>query len=186
MVNDVYEKRIEIPSTCQVTLRDKTITVKGPKGTLERTFPEPYAHLKIEGGEVVASTDMARKRARALVGTIVAHVRNMMIGVQLGYEYQLKVVFSHFPISVEVKGKDVAIKNLIGERGIRKTRLIGDVQAKVTEEDIIITGINIEHVAQSAANIQNATRIRKKDRRVFLDGIYVLRKRKGDIQKSVV
>jgi large subunit ribosomal protein L6 len=63
---------------------------------------------------------------------------------------------------------------------------MGDVQTKITEDDIIITGINLEHVSQSAANIQNATRLRKKDRRVFLDGIYVLKKRKGETVKSVV
>jgi len=186
MPNDIYERRIEIPAGCQVTLQDKTITVAGPKGKLDRTFPEPYAHLRIEGNEVVASTDVARKRARALVGTIIAHVRNMLIGVQHGYEYQMKIVFSHFPMSVDVEGRDILIKNLIGERGVRKAKLMGDVQTKITEDDIIITGINLEHVSQSAANIQNATRLRKKDRRVFLDGIYVLKKRKGETVKSVV
>ena len=186
MLYDIYEKRIEIPTGCQVTLQDKTITVTGPMGKLQRTFPEPYAHVKIEGNEVVASTDLARKKARALVGTMIAHVRNMLIGVQFGYEYQMKIVFSHFPISVEVKGRDVSIKNLIGERGIRKAKLIGDVEAKITEDDVIISGINLEHVSQTAANIQNATRLRAKDRRVFLDGIYVLKKRKGETVKSVV
>ena len=186
MPNDIYEKRIEIPAGCQVTLQEKTITVKGPKGNLDRTFPEAYAHLRIEGNEVVASTDVARKQARALVGTMIAHLRNMLIGVQHGYEYQMKIVYSHFPMSIDINGRDVFIKNLIGERGIRKAKLMGEVQAKVTEDDVIITGISLEDVSQSAANIQNATRLRKKDRRVFLDGIYVLKKRKGETVKSVV
>lgn len=186
MPNDIYEKRMEIPTGCEVTLQDKTISVAGPMGKLERTFPEPYAHLRIEGNEVVASTDLARKKARALVGTIIAHIRNMLIGVQYGYEYQLKIVFSHFPMSVDIKGREVFIKNLIGERGIRKAKLIGEVEAKATEDDVIISGINLEHVSQSAANIQNATRLRGKDRRVFLDGIYVLKKRKGETVKSVI
>ena len=186
MPNDIYEKRIEIPADCKVALQEKTITVEGPKGKLERTFPEPYAHLRIENNEVVASTDLARKRARALVGTMIAHVRNMLVGVEHGYEYQMKIVFSHFPMSVELKERNVLIKNLIGERGIRKAKMIGDVEIKITEDDVIISGINLEHVSQTAANIQNATRLRSKDRRVFLDGIYVLKKRKGETVKSVV
>ena len=187
MSNDsVYDHRIEIPSECQVTLEDKTVTVTGPKGTLDRSFPEPQTSIKIEGNELIVSTHVSRKRAKALVGTVVAHVRNMMLGVRLGYEYEMKIVFSHFPISVEQQGDIMLIKNFIGERGMRKANLIGDVQIRTTEDEIFISGIDIEHVSQSAANIQQACKIRDKDRRVFLDGIYVIRKKKGDEVKSIV
>ncbi len=182
----VYEQRIEIPSDCQVSLEDKTVTVNGPMGSLTRSFPELQTQIRAEGNELVVTTHINRKRTRALVGTVVAHVRNMVLGVQHGYEYELKIVFSHFPITVEVKDKSIIIKNFIGERGIRTARLIGDVQVRTTEDEIFISGINIEHVAQSAANIQQACKIRDKDRRVFLDGIYVIRKRKGEEVKSIV
>ena len=182
----VYEQRIEIPSECQVSLEDKTITVNGPKGSLERSFPEPQTQIRIENNELVVTTQVNRKKTRALVGTVVAHVRNMLAGVQHGYEYEMKVVFSHFPITVEVKDKIVIIKNFIGERGVRKARLIGDVEVRTTEDELFISGIDIEHVSQSAANIQQACKIRDKDRRVFLDGIYVIRKRKGEEVKSIV
>jgi large subunit ribosomal protein L6 len=182
----VYDQRIEIPSECQVALEDKTITVTGPKGTLVRSFPEPQTTIKIEGNELIASTHVNRKRAKALVGTIIAHTRNMLLGVQLGYEYELKIVYSHFPITVEQQGDTLVIKNFIGERGVRKARIIGDVQIRTTEDEIFISGINIEHVSQSAANIQQACKIRDKDRRVFMDGIYVIRKTKGDEVKSIV
>jgi len=186
MSSYIYEKRIEIPSECQVSLEGRTVTVSGPKGTLTRTFPNPQSDIKIEGNEVVAFTAISRKRTKALVGTTIAHFRNMLIGVKHGYEYEMKIVYSHFPMSVEVQEEQVLIKNFIGERGIRRARLIGDVQVKTTEDEVIITGIDIEAVSQSAANIQLATRIRNKDRRVFLDGIYVIRKRKGEDVKSIV
>ena len=182
----VYDQRIEIASECQVTLVDKTVTVTGPKGILERSFPEPQTTIKIEGNELIASTHVSRKRAKALVGTVVAHVRNMMLGVRLGYEYEMKIVYSHFPISVERQGQIMLIKNFIGERGMRKANLIGDIKVRTTEDEIFISGIDIEHVSQSAANIQQACKIRDKDRRVFLDGIYVIRKKKGEEVKSIV
>jgi large subunit ribosomal protein L6 len=182
----IYEQRIEIPSECQVSLEEKTVTVNGPKGSLTRSFPEPQTRIKIEGNELIATTHINRKRTRALVGTVVAHVRNMLVGVQHGYEYEMKIVYSHFPIAVEVKDKTVTIKNFIGERGVRTARLIGDVEIRTTEDEVFITGINIEHVSQSAANIQQACKIRDKDRRVFLDGIYVIRKRKGEVVKAIV
>ncbi len=182
----LYEKRIEIPEDCQVEIDGKTVRVTGPRGTLERTFPEPQTRIRIEGNELVASTNISRKRTRALVGTIIAHVRNMFIGVRHGYTYEMKVVYSHFPITVEVQGREVIIKNFIGERGVRRARIIGDVDIKIHEDEVIISGIDIEHVSQTAANIQLACKIRDKDRRVFLDGIYVIRKRKGEHVKSVV
>jgi large subunit ribosomal protein L6 len=184
--DSVYEQRIEIPSECQVSLEEKTVTVSGPKGSLTRTFPEPQTKIKIEGNELITTTHINRKRSRALVGTVVAHVRNMLVGVQHGYEYELKIVYSHFPITVEVKDDTVTIKNFIGERGVRKARLIGEVEVRTTEDEVFISGINIEHVSQSAANIQQACKIRDKDRRVFLDGIYVIRKRKGEETKAIV
>ncbi|MFW9973907.1 MAG: 50S ribosomal protein L6 [Candidatus Thorarchaeota archaeon] len=184
--NAAYEQRIEIPSDCQISLEDKTITISGPKGSLERSFPEPQTKIQTEGNELVVTTHINRKRTRALVGTVIAHIRNMLLGVQHGYEYEMKIVYSHFPISVEIKDKTVIIKNFIGERGTRKARLVGDVDIRTTEDEVFISGINIEHVSQSAANIQQACNIRDKDRRVFLDGIYVIRKRKGEETKSIV
>lgn len=181
-----YEKRIGIPSDCQVTLEGKTIKVSGPKGALQRTFPEPLANVALDAAELVVNTPVSRKKTRAMVGTIIAHVRNMLTGVTHGYEYTMKIVYSHFPITVSVKGEEVSIKNFIGERGVRTARLIGNVDVKTTEDEVIISGIDIEHVSQSAANIQLATKIRDKDRRVFLDGIYVIRKRKGEEVKSIV
>jgi len=186
MTGAAYEKRMEIPSDCQVTVEEGTVTVSGPKGALTRTFLEPQLSLVREGNEIVASTELSRKKTRAIVGTAIAHFRNMCIGVQHGYEYTMKIVYSHFPITVEAKGDTIFIKNFIGERGIRTARLIGDVSVKTTEDEVIINGIDIEHVSQSAANIQLATKIRDKDRRIFLDGIYVIRKRKGEEVKAIV
>lgn len=182
----IYQQQITIPSECQVSLEEKTVTVNGPKGSLKRSFPEPQTKIEIEGDAFIASTHINRKRSRALVGTVVAHIRNMLIGVQHGYEYEMKIVYSHFPITVEIKEETVIIKNFIGERGPRTARLIGDVQVRTTEDEVFISGIDIEHVSQSAANIQQACKIRDKDRRVFLDGIYVIRKRKGEETKSIV
>jgi large subunit ribosomal protein L6 len=182
----VYHQTIDVHSDCQVSLDKKTVTVKGPKGTLTRTFPEAQTVIRIDENEVYVGTSVSRKHTRALVGTVIAHIRNMMLGVRLGYEYEMKVVYSHFPITVELKDKTVIIKNFIGERGIRKARIVGDVQIRITEDEIFISGIDIEHVSQSAANIQQACKIRDKDRRVFMDGIYVIRKKKGDTIKSIV
>jgi large subunit ribosomal protein L6 len=103
----------------------------------------------------------------------------MITGVTKGYTYKLKIVFSHFPISVKVQDKTVLIENFTGERKARRVTTLGDVRIKIETEDIIVEGINLEDVSQTAAKIEQATRVRRKDPRVFLDGIYVYEKTEG-------
>ena len=58
-------------------------------------------------------------------------------------------------------------------------KIIGDVKVKVESEDIVVQGLNLEDVSQTAANIEQATKVKKKDPRVFLDGIYVYEQNEG-------
>ncbi|MEM3161942.1 MAG: 50S ribosomal protein L6 [Candidatus Bathyarchaeia archaeon] len=172
-------KIVQIPDDVEVTLDGLKITVKGPLGTLTRDFSKSPVSIELNGKNLKVWADWPRKKESALVGTICAHINNMIIGVRKGFTYKLKIVFSHFPISVKVQGKTVIIENFTGERNPRRAKIIGDVKVKVAGDDILIQGINIEDVSQTAANIEQATKIRKKDPRVFLDGIYVYERREG-------
>jgi large subunit ribosomal protein L6 len=103
----------------------------------------------------------------------------MITGVTKGFTYKLKIVFSHFPISTKVKEKTFLIENFTGERCPRKAKIIGNVQVKIEGEDIIVQGINLEEVSQTAANIEQSTKVKKKDPRIFLDGLYVFEMAEG-------
>jgi len=172
-------KTIQVPDDVTLSLVNKKITVKGTKGSLTRDFS--YATVAIEGEckEIRISAIWPRKKEAALVGTIYSHIQNMIIGVTKGFNYKLKIVFSHFPISVKLQGKSILIENFTGERRPRLVKILGDVKVKIDPEDIILSGINLEEVSQSAANIEQLTRVRGKDPRVFLDGIYVYERNEG-------
>jgi len=71
------------------------------------------------------------------------------------------------------------IENFTGEKNPRRAKIIGDVKVKIQSEDIIVQGINLEEVSQTAANIEQATKVKKKDPRVFLDGIYIYERVEG-------
>jgi large subunit ribosomal protein L6 len=103
----------------------------------------------------------------------------MVIGVTRGFTYKVKIVFSHFPISVKVKDKMILIENFTGERSPRKAKIVGDVQVKIQSEDVILQGIDLEDVSQTAANIEQATKVKRKDPRIFLDGLYVYARSEG-------
>jgi len=166
-------KTVEIPEDVEVTVENKRITVKGKKGTLTRDFSVTPIEIELEDGKVKIYAKWPRKREAALVGTISAHIQNMITGVTKGFTYKLKIVFSHFPISVKVQGDKILIENFTGEKTPRVAKLVGTAEVKVKGDDILVQGINIEDVGQTAANIEQATKIKKKDPRIFLDGIYI-------------
>ncbi len=172
-------RTIQVPEGVDINLQGKKVTVKGEKGTLTRDFSFVPIAIDSEGKNVRIWAKWPRKKEAALVGTIDAHIRNMIIGVTKGYSYKLKIVFSHFPISVKLQDKSVLIENFTGERRARRVKIIGDLKVKIETDDIIISGINLEDVSQTAANIEQATRVRGKDPRVFLDGLYVYERNEG-------
>ncbi len=170
---------IQVPDDVQLTIDGRRVTVKGAKGMLMRDFSHEPVQLEIEGKTVKIWVAWPRKKESALVGTIRSHIQNMITGVTKGFTYKLKIVFSHFPISTKVKEKTFLIENFTGERSPRKAKIIGNVQVKIEGEDIIVQGINLEEVSQTAANIEQSTKVKKKDPRIFLDGLYVFEMAEG-------
>jgi large subunit ribosomal protein L6 len=172
-------KIIQVPDEVNVTVANKKVTVKGAKVSLTRDFSYATVAIESEGKNVRISAKWPRKKEAALVGTIFSHINNMITGVTKGYNYKMKIVFSHFPITVKLQGKDVVIENFTGERRPRRVKILGDVKVKIDPEDIILSGNNLEDVSQTAANIEQSTKVRNKDPRVFLDGIYVYERNEG-------
>ena len=156
-------KTIQVPDNVNVSLDGKKVNVKGAKGSLMRDFSFATIAIEGDGKNIRIWAKWPRKKEAALVGTIASHIQNMITGVTKGYTYKLKIVFSHFPISVKLQGKSILIENFTGERRARSIEIIGDVKVKIEPDDIIVEGINLEHVSQTAANIEQATRVRNKD-----------------------
>jgi len=172
-------ERIEIPDGVEVSVDGRSVTIEGEKGTVMRDFSHAPVSIQLDGDKVKIQTSWPRKREVALVGTVKSHIQNMMTGVTKGFTYKLKIVFSHFPISVKVREKTVAIENFTGERSPRIARIMGNTKVTIKGEDVVVQGIDIEDVSQTAANIQRATKVKNKDPRVFLDGVYVYEQHEG-------
>jgi large subunit ribosomal protein L6 len=170
---------VQVPDGVQLTLVGRRVTVQGQKGTLTRDFSHEPVSLEVDGKTIRVWASWPRKKESALVGTIRSHIQNMITGVTKGFTYKLKIVFSHFPISTKVKEKSFLIENFTGERSPRKAKIIGNVQVKIQGDDIIVQGINLEEVSQTAANIEQSTKVKRKDPRIFLDGLYVFEQTEG-------
>jgi large subunit ribosomal protein L6 len=172
----MYSVELKIPENVKVEIEGKKVKVSGERGELERNFDEKGIKIDFVEGKIVVSSESERKKFRALVGTIIAHIKNMIEGVTKGFTYRLRVVYSHFPITVKVEGDKILIQNFLGERVPRVAKIVGKTQVKVEGSDLIVSGINVEEVGQTAANIEQACRIVGYDRRKFMDGIYIVSK----------
>ena len=164
---------LEIPQGVNVKLDNVTVAVSGPLGKLSRNIYYPGIEVAIEANRVVVHTAGTRRKVRSITTTISSHIQNMFTGVNTGFTCKMKVLYSHFPIQVKVDGGRVIVENFLGERKPRSARIVGEeTKVEVSKEQITIKGIDKEAVGQTMANIEQATRIRNFDPRVFQDGIY--------------
>lgn len=171
---EFYSNEIIIPDGVSIDIDENLITTNGSNGKVQKDFTKIPALIEVDKEKVTIRSRGNRKSDFALVNTVHSLIRNMIKGSTTGFTYKLKIVFAHFPISVKIKGQEVYIENFFGERSARVSKILGkDTKVTVQGDDILITGPNIENVSQTAANIESSTRIKNKDSRVFLDGVYI-------------
>lgn len=178
---DIAERLVEIPEGVSVDITNNRIRVAGPKGKLEEDLSHIRCAFELERGGVRVTSRWPRKADIAMVGTATARIRNMIKGVSNGFTFKMKVVHAHFPVTIKVveKEKKILIENFTGEKTAREVRVVGDARVKASGDEVVIQGIKLEDVSQTAANIEQSTKIRDKDQRVFLDGIYVFERTEG-------
>jgi len=174
------ELTIEIPDGIEAKYNEGKLEMKGPLGEVKKDFTKIMANITVNNKLISISSFSIRKKHLAAMNTARSLIRNMIKGITYGYNYKLKIAFAHFPITVKVKEKEIHIENFYGERSPRVAKIIGNSKVEISEEDVIINGISIEDVSQTAANIEQVTRVKNKDQRIFLDGVYIYEKGQKD------
>jgi large subunit ribosomal protein L6 len=189
--------QIEIPADVTVEVDRFDVTVSGPEGEVTRRLWYPDVTVTVEDIEVtrtdeqsddpeatttettegiVIESDVEKAKQTATIGTFASHLRNALYGVTDGWEYGMEVFYSHFPMQVSVEDETVVIENFLGERAPRRTPIRGDTEVSVDGEEVLLSGPNKDDVGQTAADIEQLTRVRGKDTRVFQDGVYITTK----------
>jgi large subunit ribosomal protein L6 len=173
---------LEIPEEVSAEMDHLELTVEGSNGSVTRRLWYPDVSVSVADGQVVIESDADDANTLSTMGTFGSHVENMFHGVTEGWKYEMEVFYSHFPMDVTVQGNEVVIENFLGERAPRRTGVHGDTDIDVDGEQITLRGPDIEAVGQTAADIEQLTRVPDKDIRVFQDGAYITRKpNRGDI-----
>jgi len=177
-------EELEIPDGVTVSVKSRVIVVTGPRGTLTKTVRHVNMDIRLiktKTNKVTLAVWQGNRKHVACLRTIKSLISNMITGVTKGFLYKMRAVYAHFPINciIQEDGHRLEIRNFLGEKTVRHVDMLGDVkvsESKAQKDELIIEGADIENVSQSAASIQGICRVRNKDIRKFLDGIYVSEK----------
>jgi large subunit ribosomal protein L6 len=173
------ELEFDVIEGVEIEAKGRNITVKGKKGQISRRFMEDFVNITPGAGKVKISAKSKRfplRKQTAIMGTIAGHIKNMMKGVTEGYVYKLRILYSHFPMKTSVKGHEFVVDNFLGEKFPRRTQILEGVKVEIKGNEVVVSGIDKEKVGQTAANIEQATKIKNLDSRVFQDGVYIIEK----------
>ncbi|KAA8627513.1 RplF Ribosomal protein L6P L9E [Pyrenophora tritici-repentis] len=177
------EEELEIPEGVKVAIKNRFVVVEGPRGKLSKalnhlavSFTHPKKNvIKIE-------LHHGSRKSVATLRTVRTLINNLIVGVTKGYKYKMRYVYAHFPINVNLdKNKEtgcweVEIRNFIGEKLVRRVIMRPGVEVEASKnqkDQLELSGNSLEDVSQGAADIQQICKVRNKDIRKFLDGLYV-------------
>jgi large subunit ribosomal protein L6 len=174
-----FQTEVIIPEGVKITQNKDMLEFVGPLGKTFKSFRSIPVNIKIADGKVLLKAPSFRKRDYSILHTSRSIIKNICEGLVEGYTIKMKIVFAHFPITVKVDGKKISIENFQGERAPRITKIVGNTKVIPKGEDVILTGEVWTDITQTAANIAQKTKVKNKDHRVFLDGVYAYDKKKG-------
>ena len=178
------QRELEIPDGVEVTLKARKISVKGPRGTLNRDFTHlsriDLFHDK-EANKIIATMFFSSKKRLACLRTVCSHISNLFDGVCKGFRYKMRAVYAHFPVNMNIgpKGEKIEIRNFLGEKRTRTCNMLEGVKIsrdEAVKDCLVLEGNDIDSVSKSAALIHMSCLVKKKDIRKFLDGFYVSEK----------
>ncbi|VEU19514.1 DEKNAAC100496 [Brettanomyces naardenensis] len=175
---------IEIPDDVSVTIKARQVKVTGPRGTLSKDLGHiDVSFNKVNKNLIQAHIHNGDRLHVAKLRTVRSLITNLITGVTVGYKYKMRFVYAHFPINVTIAEENgrqfVEIRNFLGEKRLRRISVPEGVEAeisKATKDELVVTGNSVEDVSQTCADVQQICRVRNKDIRKFLDGIYVSEK----------
>ena len=146
----IGRKPIVIPAGVEVKVDGQTVTVKGPKGTLTKSF-HPNMEIKVEGAEIKVNRPNDDQLNRSLHGLTRTLVSNMVEGVSKGYSKELDVIGVGY--RVQKQGKEL-VMNLGFSHKVIMPEVPGISIECPTANKIVISGPDKQQVGQFAAEVR--------------------------------
>ena len=171
------KEEIEIPNGITAAIEETLLIIKKDNQELKREI-NLLINIKVEGNKIILETKKSTKREKRILGTFVAHIKNIIKGLNNKFKYRLQAVSVHFPmtLSIDKEKNELVVKNFLGEKTDRRIKLVEGADVKINKDIIEIESANKELAGQCSANIEKGTKITNKDRRIYQDGVYIIEK----------
>tara|TARA_Y100000310_G_scaffold45623_1_gene42503 strand:- start:5198 stop:5764 length:567 start_codon:yes stop_codon:yes gene_type:complete len=167
---------VQIPEGIACTFESHVLTCKKDSLELKRKIQFPGTQVSVSGSEVILNCPKGNKKDLKKIHSYIAHIKNIFHGLQDPFVYQLESANVHFPMTLKINGSILTITNFLGEKVPRTAKIVPGVQLDIKGSKITITSPDKEAAGQTAANLETATKVRGRDRRIFQDGIYITQK----------
>ena len=167
---------IQIPEGVSCLMADSTLVAKKGGNEVKKVFQAPLIEVKVENNSIVFSSKKGNKNQLKVIMSFVAHINNIFKGLNEPFVYKLQTCNVHFPMTLKVEKDRLIINNFLGEKKPRSAKILPETKVDVKGQNITITSSDKEAAGETATNIEKATKIRNRDRRIFQDGIYITEK----------
>jgi large subunit ribosomal protein L6 len=174
--NKTLIEELEIPNGVMAKIEGNVLTMKKDNEEINRKL-NGIITIKISGNKLIFESGTTKNKKKIL-GSMMAHAKNMIKGLNEKFQYRLQISNVHFPMNavVDKEKNELVVKNFLGEKKDRRIKLISGISVKVNKDIIEIESSDIEKAGQCAANIEKGTKVRNRDRRIFQDGIFITKK----------
>ena len=165
---------IQIPEGITCTYADQILNCKKGSSELSKNISTPGVNVKIESNNIILGNKKGNKKVLKTIKSIAAHIRNIFSGLNNKFVYILEACNVHFPMTLKQDKNIILINNFLGEKKPRTAFVLPNVSVDIKGQKITVSSISRDDAGQTAANIEKATKIRNRDRRIFQDGIYIV------------
>src|SRR3989338_1910025 len=162
---DRITKTIDLPENVSSSIDGRFLLVKGLKGEVKKEFKQHIISIKMADKKILLESRSGTKEDKKIMGSFVAHIKNMIKGSSQNHVYTLKICSGHFPMNVSISGSKFIVKNFLGEKIPRVLQLKQNADVKVEGDIIYVTSSNKEIAGQVSADIEQKTRRPRYDTR---------------------
>lgn len=172
----VAETILKIPEGISCDFSEGVLICKSESGELKKEISSPRIDISVKGDELKLGCKDANKNDRRNIATYEALIKNVFQGLKEKYVYKLQSANVHFPMTLKKEGNKVLISNFLGEKIPRVAMVQDNVEVEIKGNDITVSSPDKIKAGQTASNLEKATKVKGRDRRIFQDGIYITEK----------
>lgn len=175
-ISNKLKNEVDLPSGVIADINGDILLIKGPKGDVKREIKQHNISVKIIDGKLMLESNKSTKKYKKIIGSLTAHIRNMVTGSLRHHFYTLKICSGHFPMNVSISDSKLIVKNFLGEKIPRVLQLKEGADIKIDGDLIYVASTDKEIAGQVSADIEQLTKRPRYDPRIFQDGIYIINK----------